>query len=174
MQLIWPRRFYLAGDMTNLYSFIQSSLEWPFSELFFFDVSLWNRYKYIAFNIFSCRILIISYKMLIITRFSNETRIICSIISKRHNIFPTTTSFFISSTEKIENVQEFKVKFFEYVFTDDCMYGYMWQFSPNMIFRIFETLPIYYNIIQWKYLKTALIFSIAQIKQAQSFHKLLE
>ena len=43
-----------------------------------------------------------------------------------------------------------------------------------MIFWIFETLPIYYNIIQWKYLKTALIFSIAQIKQAQSFRKLLE
>ena len=27
LQLIRPRRFYLAGDMTNLYSFIQGSLE---------------------------------------------------------------------------------------------------------------------------------------------------
>ena len=37
--------------MTNLYPFIQGSLEWPFSDLFSSDVSLWNQYKYIAFNI---------------------------------------------------------------------------------------------------------------------------
>ena len=41
--------------MTNLYSFIQGSLEWPFSKLFFSDVSLWNQHKSIACNIFSCR-----------------------------------------------------------------------------------------------------------------------
>ena len=69
---IWPRRFYLTEDMTNLYPFIQGSLEWPFSKLISADVSLWNQYKYIAFNIFSCRILIVSYKMLIITGISNE------------------------------------------------------------------------------------------------------
>ena len=27
LQLIWPRRFYLARDMTNIFSFIQGSLE---------------------------------------------------------------------------------------------------------------------------------------------------
>ena len=59
------RRICLIGDMANLYPFIQSLLEWPFSKLFSSDVSLWNQYKYFAFNIFSCRILIISYKMLI-------------------------------------------------------------------------------------------------------------
>ena len=58
--------------MTNLYPLIQGSLEWPFSELFTANVSLWNQYKYIEFNIFSCKILIISYKMLIITGISNE------------------------------------------------------------------------------------------------------
>ena len=58
--------------MTNLYPFIQGSLKWPFSELFSASVSLWNQYKYIAFNIFSCGILIISYKILIITGISNE------------------------------------------------------------------------------------------------------
>ena len=58
--------------MANLYPFIQDSLEWPFRELFASDVSLWNQYKYIAFNIFSYRILIILYKMLIITGISNE------------------------------------------------------------------------------------------------------
>ena len=68
------RRFYLTRDMTNLYPFIQGWLEWLFSELFFANVSLWNQYKYIAFNIFSCRILIILYKILIITGISNEKR----------------------------------------------------------------------------------------------------
>ena len=42
--------------MTNHYSFIRSSLEWLFSELFLSDVSLWNQYKFIVFNIFSCNI----------------------------------------------------------------------------------------------------------------------
>ena len=66
------RRFYLTGDMTNLYPFIQSWLEWPFSELFSSNVSLWNQSKYIAFSIFSCRILTILYKTLIITGISTE------------------------------------------------------------------------------------------------------
>ena len=57
--------------MTNLYPFIQGSLEWPFRELFSANASLWNQYKYIAFNIFSCRILITCYKMLITTGISN-------------------------------------------------------------------------------------------------------
>ena len=67
-----PRRLYLTGDMTNLYPFIQAWLEWPFSELISANVPLWNQYKHIAFNIFSCRVLIISYKILIITGTSKE------------------------------------------------------------------------------------------------------
>ena len=55
----------------NLYLFIQGLLEGLFSELFSANASLWNQYKYIAFNIFTCRILFISYKMLIITGISN-------------------------------------------------------------------------------------------------------
>ena len=62
---------YMPGDNTNLYSFIQGSLEWLVSELFSADISLYNHYKYIVFNIFSCRIVIISYKMLIIIGVSN-------------------------------------------------------------------------------------------------------
>ena len=58
--LMFSRRFNLAGDMTNLYPFIQVSLEWPSSELFSASLSLWNQYKYIVFNIFPCRIVIIS------------------------------------------------------------------------------------------------------------------
>ena len=69
---VGTRRFYLTGDMKNLSPFIQASLEWPFSELFSGNVSLWNQCKFIAFNIFSCRISMISYKMLIITGISNE------------------------------------------------------------------------------------------------------
>ena len=55
--------------MTNHYSFIRSSLEWLFSELFLSDVSLWNQYKFIVFNIFSCNIFYMIYcKILIITQ----------------------------------------------------------------------------------------------------------
>ena len=60
--------------MKSLYSFIQGSLVRPFSELFFPDVSLLNQYQHFVFNIFSCRILIILYKMLIIIGISNGTR----------------------------------------------------------------------------------------------------
>ena len=95
LQLIWLRRFYLAGDMTNLYSFIQGSLEWSSSELLS-DESSWNQYKYIVFNNSLCRILIISYKTLIITGIYNETRskltIYANIMSKRHNILMTSTT----------------------------------------------------------------------------------
>ena len=70
---VWTRRFYLTGDMTSLYPFIQGSLEWPFSELFSANVLLWNQYKYIAFNISSCRILIVLYKN--INRYRNELTI---------------------------------------------------------------------------------------------------
>ena len=38
---------------------------------------------------------------------------ICSIMSKRHSILPTRSTFFISSAGKIESVQEFKLKPFE-------------------------------------------------------------
>ena len=67
---IVPISFYLTGDMTNHYPFIQGLLEWPFRELFSANVSLWSQYSYIAFNFCSCRILIISYKTLIITGIS--------------------------------------------------------------------------------------------------------
>ena len=56
----------------NLYPFIQCWFEWPFSELFSANVSLWNQYKYITLNIFSCRNLIISFKILIIAGTFNE------------------------------------------------------------------------------------------------------
>ena len=58
--------------MTNLYPFTQGWLEWPFCALFSANVSLWNQYKCIVFNIFSYRILIISCKILIVTGISNE------------------------------------------------------------------------------------------------------
>ena len=59
--------------MTNLYSLIRGLLEWLFSELFLSDASLRDKYKFIAFNIFSCNILKIYCKILIITVISNET-----------------------------------------------------------------------------------------------------
>ena len=58
--------------MTNLFPFIQGSLEWPFSELFSANVSLWNQYKYIEFNIFSCRILIAYIKCWLLQEYLSE------------------------------------------------------------------------------------------------------
>ena len=72
MWFIKSSRFFLTGNMAYLYPFIQGWLEWTFIESFSANVSLWNQYKYVAFNISSCRILIISYKTLIITGISNE------------------------------------------------------------------------------------------------------
>ena len=72
LQQVLSRRFYLTGDKTSLYPFIQGSLEWRFSELFSANLSSWNQYKYVAFNIFACRIFIVLYKMLIITGIYNE------------------------------------------------------------------------------------------------------
>ena len=113
LQLIWSRIFFLTGDMANLYSFSQGSLEWLCIELFFSDLSLWNQYKYIPFDSFSCRILIIFNKKSIITGISNEARselIIYPILCPNVIILTTRTSFFISSAIKTEIVQEFKVK----------------------------------------------------------------
>ena len=109
--------------MTNLYPFIQGSLEWPFSELFSANVSLWNQYKYIAFNIFSCRILIISYKILIITGISNEKTnelTIYGILGQNVTIFyrQELASLF-QVQEKLKACRNSKLNFLSSCFTVD-------------------------------------------------------
>ena len=49
-------------------------------------------------------------------------------MSKLRNILPTRTSFFISSARKIENMQEFKMKLFEQLFTDDSHIKIVWLY----------------------------------------------
>ena len=82
---------------------IYYSLEWIFSELFFSNVSLWNQFKYIPFDIFSCRILIISYKMSIITGISNETRNEITIYAKSCR---SVTVFYRKELASLFQVQE--------------------------------------------------------------------
>ena len=144
------RRFCLTGDMANLYSFIQVSLEWPFSELVSANVSLWNQCKYIAFNIFSCRILIFSYKMLIITETSNEKnkwiKHIWNIMLKRHNILPTRTSFFIQLQEKLKAWRSSKLNFLSSCFiANDSYIKIVWLnivvFSKHDILHFWDNLP---------------------------------
>ena len=53
--------------------FIWGLLQWTFSALFFSDASLWSQDKFIAFNIFSYKSLIISCKISMITVISIET-----------------------------------------------------------------------------------------------------
>ena len=112
-QSVEPRRFYLTGDIRNLYPFIQGLLEWPFSELFCANLWLWNQCKYIASNIFSCRGFIISCKILIITGVSNEKN---KCINHAWNYVKMSQyffDFFISNSGKIGSVPEFKIKFFK-------------------------------------------------------------
>ena len=117
------RRFYLTGDVKNLYPFIQGSLEWPFNELFSANVSLWNQYKYIAFNIFTCRILIILYKMLIITGISNEKTnklIICGILCQNVTIlYLQVLGSLFQVQEKFKACRNLKLNFSSSCFITD-------------------------------------------------------
>ena len=47
-------------------------------------------------------------------------------MSKRHNILPTRTSFFISGAGKIENLKESTVKLFKWLFTDSSLIKIVW------------------------------------------------
>ena len=89
--------------MTILYPFIRGSLELAFSELIFSDTSLWNQYKFIAFNIFSCNILIIDLNILNITLISNEK-------TNKLNIYPklclNVTMFYRQYLASLCQVQE--------------------------------------------------------------------
>ena len=58
----------------NFYQFIQGSLIWTFTELFLSKVSLWKQCICVAFNIFSCIVLTISYKILIILGTSGQKK----------------------------------------------------------------------------------------------------
>ena len=69
--------------------------------------------KFIAFNIFSCKFLITSCKILIITVISTGKLMnyhVWKIMSKRHNILPTRASFFALSAGKIESGRKFEIK----------------------------------------------------------------
>ena len=68
-------------------------------------------------------------------------------MSKRHNILPTRTSFFISSAGKIKIVQKFEIQLLSSCFiADDSNVKVVWLhvvvFSANMIFCIFEVMSI--------------------------------
>ena len=101
--------------MTNLYPFVQGLLEWQFSELFSANVSLWNEYQYITFNIFSCRIVIILYKILIITGISNEKTSEINhkwhIMSKPHNFYQQKLASFFQVQEKLKACRSSKLNF---------------------------------------------------------------
>ena len=120
-------RFYLIEGMTNFYSFIWDSLEWPFSEFFFSDASLWNQYKFIVFNIFSSKIWTISLKTFIITvttnKKTNELTIYAKLCWNPTKFYRLEIlHFFISGTPKIESVWEF----FEWLF------HYRWQLHKKL------------------------------------------
>ena len=76
---------------------------------------LWNQYKYIGFKIFSCRILIVLYNIIIIIGDiyckNKWIKHMWNIMSKRYNILPSLTNFFISSAEKLKGCRNSKLNF---------------------------------------------------------------
>ena len=138
----------------NLYPFIQGSLEWPFSELFSINVSLWNQYKYIAFNIFSCRISIISYKMLIITGISNEKTnkltiygILCQNVTMFYRQEPTSL---FQVQEKLKACRTSKLKFSSSCFiADDRHVKILWLHV--VVFSEHDVLHFWDNVHLFKY-----------------------
>ena len=91
-------------------------LEWKFSYVFFCGALLLNQYKFIAFNIYWCKIFTIFYKILIIAVKSNETK---RELIKYAKLCRNITTFnrqelasLFQVQEKIKSVREFKIKFF--------------------------------------------------------------
>ena len=89
-------------------------MERSFNELFSANVLSWNQYIYIAFNIFLCRIVITSFKILIITGISNEKsnkftiyRILCrnvTIFYRQELAFNFSCSCFMAEDSHIKIV----------------------------------------------------------------------
>ena len=118
-QEIWRTCIHLFNVRWNYHLMSYLSLMYRYginTNILYFN-SFMTEARHERVNIFSCRILIISYKMLIMTGISNERRneltIHALLCRNGQNILPKGTSFFISSAGKIENVQEFSVKLFE-------------------------------------------------------------
>ena len=111
--------------------------------------------------------------MLIITGIFDETRNKLTIYSTlcRNIIFLLTKiSFFISSAGKMENVQEFNVKLFEQLFTDDNHIKIVWLHvivftEHDLLLAFLRQCPFVKSLTSESALKLLLILSIAQIKQ---------
>ena len=115
--------------MKTLYPIIQRLLELPFSELFSASKLLWNQYKYIAFNIFSCKILIILNKMLVATGIPNEKANALTIYGI---LLWNVTIFYLQELASLFQVQEnlkacisSKLKFLSSCLIVNDNYGYM-------------------------------------------------
>ena len=142
------------GNFSRSYPFIQVSLEWRFSELFSANVSLWSQYKYIAFNIFSCTVVIVLYEMLIITGISNEK----TIYSIYEILCRSVTIFYQQELASLFQMQEKLKTCRSLVWT-----RVVWTFRVAIYCRWWPWLRkhdiLHYwdnvhclNIIQWKYL----------------------
>ena len=140
--------------MTNFYPFVQGSLEWSFSELFSANVSLWNQYKYIAFNIFSCRNLIVSYKMLIITGISNEKTnelTICGILCRNvTRFYRQELASLFQVQEKLKACRNSKLNFSSSCFTaNDSHVKIVWLHV--VVFNEHDILHFWDNLHLFKY-----------------------
>ena len=161
----------------NLHTCIQRLLEWPFNELFSPNESLWNQYKYIAFNVFSCRILIILYEMLVTTAISNEKTneltiygILCWNVTI---LYRQELPSLFQVQENLKLCRSSNLNFSSSCFIADyshvkIVWLHVVVFCKHDILRFWDNVHLF-KYYPMKYLKTVLIPSITEIKPVYKF-----
>ena len=117
-------------------------------------MSLWNQYTYIVFNVSSCRILIILYKMLIITGKSNEKTneltiygILCSNVTI---FYQQALASLLQVQEKLRASRGSKLNFSSNCFiADNSRVKIVWL--HEVVFCEHDILHFWYNVHLFKY-----------------------
>ena len=130
-------------------------MEWPFIELHSANVSLLNQCKYIAFNIFSCKILIVLYKVLTITGISNEKTYeltIYGILCRNVTLFyRQELASLLQVQEKLKACRNSKLNFSRSYFTaNDSHVKIVWL--HDVVFSEHDILHFWDNVHLFKYL----------------------
>ena len=167
-QEIWRTSIYLFKIRCN------DRLVTYFSLMYSYRI---NTNSYIAFNIFMCRISIITYKMLIIAGTSNEktsSLTIYRVLCRNDTIFyRQELGSLFQVQEKLKVCRNSKLIFSSSSFIADgnhvkTVWLHVVVFREHNIMHFLDIF-IYLNIILWKYIKIALILSVTQFKPVCKF-----
>ena len=164
--------------MTNLYPFIQGSLQWPFSELFplMYRYGINTNILHLIFfraEFWSFRIKCLSLQEYLANEKTNELTI-CGILCRNVTIvYRQELAFLFQDQEKLNACRSSKLSFSSSFFiADDSHVKIVWLhvvvFSEHNILHFWD-MSICLNIIQWNCLKIALILSVSQVKPVYKF-----